>query len=96
MVVGATLCRDTRALAMRRCTTAYLHRLLVVILVIVIVVIVPIVAVVVVGRVADRRFFVIVVVPGTEPKPVAGESGDGRIAMRQPIHCGGMRSFCPG
>jgi hypothetical protein len=93
MVVGATLCRDTRALAMRRCTTAYLHRLLVVVVVLVIV---PIVAVVVVGRVADRRFFVIVVVPGTEPKPVAGESGDGRIAMRQPIHCGGMRSFCPG
>ena len=88
------MCRDTRALAMPRCTTAQLHRLLVIVLVIV--VIVPIVAIVV-GRVADRRFFVIVIVPGTKPEPVAGESGDRRIAMRcKPIHCAGMRSFCPG
>ena len=88
------MCRDTRPLAMRRCTTAHLHRLLVVVLVLVVL----IVAIVVVGRVADRnRVVVIVVVPGTKPRAASEDFGDERSAMRcKHAHCGGMRSFCPG
>ena len=87
------MCRDTRPLAMRRCTTAYLHRLLVVVVLVVL-----IVAIVVVGRVADRDLVVvIVVVSGAETDAPADSSGDASIAMRhKQAHCGGMRSFCPG
>jgi hypothetical protein len=92
------LCRDTRALAMGRCTVARLHRFVVVVVVL-LVIVVPIVALIVIRRVADRHRVVVIVVAGTGTgcDAVAQDSGHERIAMRcRQDHCGGMRSFCPG
>jgi hypothetical protein len=79
---------------MRRCTTAYLHRLLVVV---VLVIVVLIVTDVIVGRVADGQRVVVIVVAGTEPQTAATDRRDERVAVGcRRLHCAGMRSFCPG
>jgi hypothetical protein len=78
---------------MRRCTTARLHRFVVVLLVIVVL----IVSLVVIRRVADRDRVVVIAVAGTGRDAVARDSGHEPIGMRcRQSHCGGMRSFCPG
>ena len=73
---------------------AHLPRLLLVLVFL----LVPVVVFVLVGRIADRRFVIVIVIVVV----VAGAGGIraapaiGIQTMARPVHCGGIRSFCPG